>query len=151
MTNEWLSLLICIPIADGIIALFWVFSTHIAWKGVEFTGDSLSERELGATVIMGQLGSVMTASSVILAGIGAFVALADGNILAPERWHLSFAATWAVMSIIIVVYTMSTLPTRAPRENFVRSHAIAVLCSAASFLTVAAGVRFVFAMWSILF
>ena len=42
---------------------------------------------------------------------------------------------------------MSTLPTRAPRVNFVRSREVAILCATALYLVLLAAIRFAIGMW----
>jgi hypothetical protein len=99
---------------------------------------------------MGQLSSVITGSSIILAGIGAFIAIKSGNILYPQNYHLFYTVAWAVLALGISVYTMGVLPTRTPNENFVRSPSVSILCSMALFFCLAAAARFLVAVWAIL-
>jgi hypothetical protein len=65
------------PVFDIGIGVIWLLISQSTWIGYapKPTPDETDERALGASVIMGQLSAIITGSSVILAGIGAFVAL----------------------------------------------------------------------------
>ncbi|WP_119392714.1 hypothetical protein [Taklimakanibacter lacteus] len=141
------------PVGDLIALIAWLFFVVKAWRGWthDTSADSLDERNLGATVILGQLNSVITGSSIIIAGIAAFVAIEEQEIGKPESYHLVYATAWAVSALAVALYTNGILPSYTPKRNFVQVKGIAVLCSVALFLSLAAGVRFLFAVWSILF
>jgi hypothetical protein len=113
--------------------------------------DSPDERSLGATVIMGQLNAVITGVSIVLAGIGAFIALGKTQIVDPANFHLLYATVWAVVALGTALLTHGMLPVRTPDTNFVKDKSVAVLSSASLFFALAAGVRFVLAVRSILF
>lgn len=141
-----------LPIVDLGVAVVWVFISFAAWIGYRDTteAEGVDERALGAAVIMGQLGAVITGSSVVLAGIGAFVALETSPISPAGSSHLSYGASWAVVALAIALFTMGILPSNAPKKNFVRIRSVAILCSTALFFSLAAGFRFMLAVWSIL-
>jgi hypothetical protein len=140
------------PYFDLGVGLIWLLISQLTWIGYvpKQESDHTDERALGASVIMGQLSAIITGSSVILAGIGAFVALETEDIVSPQNYHLTYAASWAVVSMGLALFTMGALPTNAPKHNFVRLRGIAILCSMGLFFTLAAGARFLFAVWSIL-
>jgi hypothetical protein len=141
------------PIIDFLAALLWFWSVNQAWRSKNTEGDvqeNVNERALGASVIMGQLGAIITGASIIIVGIGAFVALGIDQIGCPENLHLLYAATWAVFALCMSQYTMATLPTLAPRVNFVRVQSVALLSAMGLFFGLASGVRFLFAVGSIL-
>ncbi|AZN97183.1 hypothetical protein EJ066_07710 [Mesorhizobium sp. M9A.F.Ca.ET.002.03.1.2] len=135
------------------IAAIWLLISLNYWVGYKLENklEAPDERALGASVIMGQLSSVITGSSVILAGIGAFVALENRPIDGPEKYHILYAAVWAVVALGLAIFTMGILPPHAPKTNFVRLRSIGILCSISLFFCLAAGVRFLFAVASILF
>jgi hypothetical protein len=148
------------PLIDVPLGLWWIWSTAKTWKDSTkppkskekgFDINSAEERGLGATVILGQLNAVITGVSIILAGIGAFIALGKTEIQDPANYHLLFATCWAVIAMAAALYTHGTLPHRTPDSNFVNVKSVAILCSAALFFSLAAGVRFVFAVAAILF
>lgn len=141
-----------VPLIDICAAVIWLLISLRTWIGyvAKTEPECTGERALGASVILGQLSAVITGSSVILAGIGAFVALETEEITSPQNYHLAFAATWAVLSMGLALFTMSALPTNTPKTNFVRLRGIAILCSVALYFTLAAGARFLWAVWSIL-
>jgi hypothetical protein len=147
----WISLS-ALPIVDLVFAVVYFWSVHQAWS--EYTPSTkeipVDERALGATVIMGQLSSVITGASIIIAGIAAFAALGQDAQSFPQKYHLFYAATWAVLGLSIALYTTGTLPTRAPNQNFVTSKGIAYLCSASLFFSLLAGVRLLFGIASML-
>lgn len=133
-----------------IIWLLWLNWHWIDYKNAD-TQECTEERALGAAVIMGQLSSIITGSSVILAGIGAFVALAKTPIEESAKYHVLYAAFWAVAALVVAIYSMGILPAHAPKTNFVRLRGIAFLCSMSLFFCLAAGVRFLLAVHGILF
>ncbi|PBB96447.1 hypothetical protein [Mesorhizobium sp. WSM3862] len=142
-----------LPVPDiGFLAI-WLLILNWHWIGyrINEAREETEERALGADVIMGQLSSIITGSCVILAGVGAFVALAKTPIAEAAKYHVFYAACWAVGALALAVYTMGILPAHAPKTNFVRLRGIAVLCSASLFLCLLSGIRFLCAVWGILF
>lgn len=134
------------------LAVLWGWGVIRPWSKFEppNTIDDVDERTLGAAVIMGQLNAVITGASIIVAGLGAFVALGWDKIGEPENFHLFYSAMWAVVAISISLYTMSTLPSRTLKENFVHSPGVALLCALTLFFSLSAGARFLFAVGTIL-
>jgi hypothetical protein len=136
------------PAVEIIGGIFWVGSVLAAWRSQPRppTNETVEERELGATVILGQLNGIVTGTSIIIAGLGAFVALSSGDraLVTP---HVRYAAIYSALALFVALYTMSTLPTRAPRINFVRDRAVAVLCASALYLVLVAAARFAVGMW----
>ncbi|ESY22387.1 MULTISPECIES: hypothetical protein [unclassified Mesorhizobium] len=141
------------PIPDiGLLAI-WLLFLNWHWIGYKNNDsiDTKDERELGATVIMGQLGAIITGSSVILAGLGAFVALSKSPIEDAAKYHLFYATLWAVWALGISVFTLGVLPASTPKTNFVQLKGVAFLSSMSLFFCLAASVRFLLAVWVILF
>lgn len=138
---------------DFAVFAIWILLLNGYWIGYKINAskEDPAERALGAEVIMRQLGSIITGSSVLLAGVGAFVSLSKGALPEPAKYHAFYAASWAVVALISAVFTMGVLPPHAPKTNFVRIRGIAFLCSVSLFCCLAAGFRFVFAVYAILF
>lgn len=138
------------PILDVLLAFLWIRSVWTAWKNYQppTQKDAVDERNLGATVILAQLNGALTSASIIVAGVGAFVALTPGNLDEIALAHLRLAAAFAVLALWSAVYTMATLPTRAPNTNFVRSKEVALLSTIPLIFVTLAGIRFVFAIWA---
>lgn len=105
-----------LPGLDIGIAAIWLLISIWHWIGhqPDSSVEPPEERALGASVILGQLGAVITGASIILAGIGAFVALSNnlGDILAKN--HIFYAALWAVVALGLAIFTIGVLP-RTPR------------------------------------
>lgn len=141
------------PWLDLCIGVLWLLISLWHWIGYQQSTEpeNVEERALGASVIMGQLGAVITGSSIILAGIGAFVALSQNPINAAGKNHIYFAALWAVIALGLAILTMGILPRHAPTTNFVRLRGIAVCCSMTLYFCMAAGARFVLAVGALLF
>jgi hypothetical protein len=144
--------LVRFPVVEGVVAAILLLSLRSAWARAPTVQqhDCVEERSLGATVIMGQLSAIITGSSIILTGIGAFVALKSDVLQLPLSQHLFYAVTWAVVALGIAIYTMGVLPPRTPRRNFVRDRTVAFCCSLALFFCLASAVRFLVAVWGIL-
>src|SRR5215470_17437878 len=108
--------LVSVPVVEVVVVVILLRSLCHSWARVptDQQSDNVDERTLGATVIMGQLSAVITGSSIILAGIGAFAALKSGELHFPQSWHLFWAVTWAVLALAVAIYTMGILPARAP-------------------------------------
>lgn len=136
------------PTIDLIVAALWLMSVAAAWWNYpkRKEKDEVAERALGAAIIGGQLNGVITGSSIIMAGIVAFVALGSAKLIPPGSFHIFWAAVWAVTALGFALYTLSILPSRAPTENVVRSSGVATLSAMALFFSMAAGVRFVLAV-----
>jgi hypothetical protein len=146
-------LLVNWPFIDLILAAVWIFLVWLPWRhdsASKVIEDKTDERLLGATVILAQLNGIITGTSIIIVGIGAFAVLVKEHS-GPQSYHTLYAAIWAVVALGTALYTMSTLPTRAPTQNFVRAKWVAILTAMALFFSLAAGVRFLFAVSSILF
>lgn len=152
MGSDIRTILVDWPIVDGGLAVVWFLISASVWRSYQppDTVDKVDERALGATVIMGQLNATITGASIILAGLGAFVALNSGKFSLSASCHLYYAALWTVLALFAGLWTMSLLPQLAPSTNFVRSPKIAILCSMGLFFCLAAGVRFLFAVRAIL-
>jgi hypothetical protein len=150
MIVSWLSFL---PIIDLLAAAYWFRTVMKEWKDVDprLEEKDVNERSLGATVIMGQLNAVITGSSIIIAGIAAFVALGKTGIVYPQNFHLFYASVWAVFALVLAQYAMGTLPTRTRKQNFVSSSGVALLCAMALFFSLFAGIRLLFGIAWFLF
>ena len=153
MPSNLVHFAITAPVIDLAAATSFIYATHASWRSIPaFKNEKdTDERSLGATVILAQLGAVITGSSIILAGIAAFVALAGTTIGDLDKFYILYAAIWAVFAMAISLFTMATLPHLTPTQNFVKSHRVAVLCSAALYFCLASSARFLFAVGSILF
>jgi hypothetical protein len=148
--------LVSVPVVEVVLGAIWLRSVDRAWakSPTAHQPEDIAERTLGATVIMGQVSAVITGSSIILAGIGAFVALKSDQLRSPQSYLLSFhlfcAVAWAVFALGTATYTTGVLPVRTPRQNFVRDRGVALLCSMALFFCLASSVRFLLAVSTIL-
>ncbi|MCZ8546311.1 hypothetical protein OOJ09_19150 [Mesorhizobium qingshengii] len=132
----------CWPVLEAIALIIWLRSLLAAWQNMGSTAsDCLDERQLGAEVILAQLNGVITGSSIIVAGVGAFVAINKG-VLPPASRHFELAAIFSIVGMGLAMYTLGTLPSRTPSENFVRSKPVAILCSTALFFALVGGIRF---------
>lgn len=140
------------PILDLVLGWFWIRSVWAAWKDYQPPSekDTVDERTLGATVILAQLNGAITSASIIVAGVGAFVALTPEKLDTFALVFLRLAAAFAVVALGSAVYAMATLPTRAPSTNFVRSKEIAIFSTVPLICVTFAGIRFVFAIWAYL-
>jgi hypothetical protein len=157
MMADWF---IRFPIIELVAAFSWGWLVLRPWKTAEMrqpdeatrakidhANSDVDERNLAATVILAQLNAVLTVGAIILAGLGAFVALGDA-IKYPTSRHLEWSSLNAGMALFLALYTMGTLPTRTPRENLVLSAPVALLSAMAVFFAFAAGVRFIFATFA---
>lgn len=140
------------PIVDVALGMLWFRSVWVAWKGYERPkeADDVNERTLGATFILAQLNGALTTASIIIAGVGAFVALTPKSFNPYAIASLRLAAVFAVISLGSAVYTMATLPARSPHTNVVRDKAVALLSTIPLIFVTFAGIRFMFAIWTYL-
>jgi hypothetical protein len=140
------------PILDLVLGWVWIRSVWKAWKHYQppCEKDTVEERNLGATVILAQLNGAITSASIIVAGVGAFVALTPERLDTFALAFLRLAAAFAVVALGSAVYAMAALPTRAPSTNVVRSREIAILSTVPLIFVTFAGIRFVFAIWAYL-
>jgi hypothetical protein len=140
------------PIIDIGLAFAWLVSVWIPWRGIHnrTNTDDVAERALGAQVILAQLNGIVTGTTIIIIGVGAFAVLVK-DVNGPQAYDAFYAAAWAVIALGIALYTMSTLPTRASSENFVKAKWVAILSAMSLFFSLAAGVRFLLAVYAILF
>lgn len=120
-------------IIEGIVGVIWIYSVFWAWRKAVAPDSAvqLGERELAATVILAQLNGVITAAAIIMAGLGAAVALTSPDVKPDVSLHLYYAAMWSMLTLGIAVYTVSILPTRTISTNFVCSRWVAIGCSTA--------------------
>lgn len=143
--------LIRAPVIDLALAFAWLISVWLPWRGIQKQPpDDVAERALGATVILGQLNGIVTGTSIIIVGVGAFAVLVK-DVNGAQAYDALYAALWAVIALGIALYTMSTLPTRAGSENFVKAKGVAIFSAMSLFFSLAAGVRFLLAVHAILF
>ncbi|AYG66893.1 MULTISPECIES: hypothetical protein [unclassified Rhizobium] len=140
------------PVLDAILGILWFRSVLAAWSGYTPPGekDNEDERNLGATVILAQLNGALTTASIIVAGVGAFVALTPEKLEMFTVAHLRTAAVFAVIALCSTAYTMAILPSRTPNTNFVRSKEVALLSTIPLIGVTFAGVRFACAIWAYL-
>ena len=141
------------PIIDLALALAWGISVWMPWRGIQsrVSTDDVGERTLGAQVILAQLNEIVTGTTIIIIGVGAFAVLVKDVNRAQADAHISYAVTWAVVALGIALYTMSTLATRTSSENFVKAKWVAIFSAMSLFFCLAAGVRFLFAVYAIQF
>ena len=99
---------------------------------------------------MAQLNGIVTGTTIIIIGVGAFAVLVK-DVNGAQAYDAFYAAMWAVIALGIALYTLIPLPTRASSENFVKAKGIAILSAMSLFFSLAAGVRFLFAVQAILF
>lgn len=129
------------PIIEVIVGVFWFGSVLSSWSAIPNADkEDVAERSLGATVILAQLGGIVTGTSIIIAGLGAFVALATD--VPGVAGHLRLAAVFAVLALAVALYTLAALPTRTPSINFVRSKPLALLCAMSLYFVLVAAIRF---------
>lgn len=145
----FLNWLVLYPIVDVGLAIVWAWATAKAWRG--WTGLSeketeiaqqVEERRLGVMVILGEIQYLVVGASVILAGVGAFAALAinqDASILV--KYSIGYAAAWAVLALLGAVYATSLLPHHTLRRNFVLVPGLAQWIVIALFMLIAAAAR----------
>ncbi|WP_048646594.1 hypothetical protein [Nitratireductor soli] len=146
-----LSTLARIPIIEFVLFIAWWFVTAAQWRGLPVEGPdelSLDERQLGATVIISEMTGILTACSIIITGIAAFAAILGSQPPAETAPHLGWAALYAVVALFLALWVMSALPARVTRKNVLRSKSVATICAIALYLSLIAGVRFVFGIWS---
>jgi uncharacterized membrane protein len=129
----------------------WLISVWLPWRGRgTVPKDDVAERALGSSIILAQLNGIVTGTSIIIVGIGAFAVLVK-QANGVQIYDAFYAALWAVVALGIALYTMSTLPTRALSRNFVRDKWVSIFCAMSLFFSLAAGVRFLLAVKAILF
>lgn len=150
--------LVLYPVVDVGLAILWTGETVRAWR--EWTGvpeqhretaQGIEERRLGATVILGEIQYLVVGASVILAGVGAFAALAinqHANNLV--KHSIVYAAAWAVCALLGGVYATSLLPHHTLKHNFVLIKELAIWIALALFMLVAAAARLLLAVWLLL-
>jgi hypothetical protein len=138
------------PVLDLGAAVFWGWAVRASWQGWSGTPTEKStpERQLGATVILAELNGVIIGASVIMVGVGAFVAINTNELSSVDSGRVSFlyAAIAAVIALGVALYTMAILPTRTRRDNLVKSSSVALLTAMALFFVLDAGTRFVIAV-----
>jgi hypothetical protein len=141
-----------IPIIDLALALAWGISVWMPWRGPQsgVNTDDVEERTLGAQVILAQLNGLVTGTTIIIIGVGAFAVLVK-DVNGAQAYDAFYAAMWAVIALGIALYTLSTLPTRASSENFVKAKWVAIFSAMSLFFSLASGVRFLLAVHAILF
>ncbi|GEC42169.1 hypothetical protein CN221_37565 [Sinorhizobium meliloti] len=140
------------PVVDAIVGAFWFRSVWATWRGCQPPGtrDDVDERNLGASVILAQLNGAITSASIIVAGVGAFVALTPTALDPYTLAFLRLAAAFSVAALGSAVYALATLPTRAPSVNLVRSKEVAILSTVPLIFVTFAGIRFMCAIWAFL-
>ena len=146
--------LIRTPIIDLALALAWGISVWLPRRGTSRGGntDTVEERTLGAQVILAQLNGIVTGTTIIIIGVGALAVLVNKkDVNGAQAYDAFYAAMWAVIALGISLYTLSTLPTRASSENFVKAKWVAIFSAMSLFFSLASGVRFLLAVHAILF
>lgn len=141
-------LLVAYPIAELVLLLIAITSVASHWRGLpaEKAEDSVNERQLAASVITAQLSGIITASSIIIVGVGGFAALLSGRLAGNLAAHIMWAAIFAVAGMAVALYSMATLPPRVEKHNVAYSKGVAILSATALFLALLAGVRLILAI-----
>ena len=121
------------PYWDIGLAVIWLLILNLHWISYVPPAVAVSVEERALGFISSQLSAVITGTSVILAGLGAFIALKSGATSFPLRYSLFLSALWAVLALAISLYAYGVLPHYAPRTNVVRVKGVAMLCSGALF------------------
>ena len=136
------------PLLEAVASIIWFQAMGSAWRQQPAEGPPVTdsaERELGATVILSELNGILTGCSIIIAGIGAFVAIMQPSSINPiTASHLGWASIYAGLALGLSLYTMATLPTRVTSRNVLRSKGVALMCATALFFALLAAIRFMF-------
>src|SRR5439155_9863517 len=127
----------------------WI--SHHFWSSAQpSVREGRDERQLSATVILGQITGTITAATVVLAGIGVVATLGATQLPPPARTHLLWAALWILLSLIVAVWALGLLPSRVPNENLARSRETAMVVLTSLYLFVVSACRLGLALWHVL-
>lgn len=125
------------------------------WRGLPeeraTVARGVEERRLGVMVVLGEIQFLIVGASVILAGVGAFAALAVGQHANNLVKHsIGYAAAWAVFTMLGCAYAATLLPHHTLTNNFVLVPALARVIVVALFLLFAAASRLLLGVWLLL-
>ena len=146
------------PLVDIVLAILWWWAVSAAWRlwtGLPgdrpATAQNVEERRLGVMVILGEIQYLIVGASVILAGVGAFAALAVNQHASDlVKYSIGWAAAWDVLALLGGVYAASLLPHYTLSQNFVLVPSLNKWMAIAVFALVAAAARLLVAVWLLL-
>jgi hypothetical protein len=117
------------------------------WGQVDSREGDTAKRTLGATVVIGQLNGMITASSLTLALIGAINVALLGSANLSVKTNAFWAMIFVFLSIVFSLLTYASMTTYIREYNVALTRHIVIL-TAISLLVFAIGLmRLIFAVW----
>lgn len=114
--------------------------------------SDLEKRQASVTVITNQINAAMTAVSVLVAGVGAVLAIGLGkDFPAASLVHLMYTALWALFSIFLGLYNLGYIssPSVFQRVDIARKSFVQLAAFVQLNLILLAAVRFVLGLWNL--
>jgi hypothetical protein len=133
-------------IGVGLTMTYW-------WKKVDVVNAEevdRDRRQLTATAVTNQVNALLTANSIVLAGVGSVLAIGLGRQFPrPSLEHFLISAAWALTAIVLGVYILGYIPSVIHRLDVARKPPVMITCTIQISLTAAAAVRFLGGLWQL--
>jgi hypothetical protein len=105
------------------------------------------KRQAGAAAITNQINGTLTAASIVLAGVGAVLAVGyTKNFPGAALNHLTYAAIEALISIVIGVYTLGYIPSVLHIMDVTKKPAVQLACFLQLMMIIVSIIRLLFAL-----
>jgi len=138
------------PAIDAIVLLLaFLWMRLVWWKAAMNAEEKDAEvRSRGAAAITNQVNGMLTAASIVAAGIGAMFAIGLQNLPPTTRSVLVVAGSDALVSLVIGVWILGYITSVQHRLDVTRKAAVQLACWVEVALIALASVRFILALWS---
>jgi hypothetical protein len=109
--------------------------------------DNEGKRQAGAVAITNQINGTLTAASIVLAAVGAVLAIGfPKNLMPAALSHLTWAAIEALFSVGIGVFTLGIIPSVVHRMDVTKRDSVQIACFLQLMFIIVSLIRFLFAL-----
>jgi len=119
------------PALDALFLLILWVLMHISWRRAKLNSmeENEGKRQAGAAAITNQINGTLTAASIVLAAVGAVLAIGfPKNFLPAVLSHLTWAAIEALISIGIGVFTLGYIPSVVHSIDVTKKNSVQIAC-----------------------
>lgn len=138
-----------VPIIDALIPFICWLQMQKAWHRAAHNPMEKNEgkRQAGATAVTNQINGSLTACSIVLAAIGAVLAIGYSNGLTKAALnHLTWAAIEAIISIGIGIYTLGYISSVIHKMDVTKKSSAQIACFLQLLFIFVSALRFLFGL-----
>jgi len=145
-------------IVDLLIVALFVVLVNVRWESYEVDDKTKTflakstERQIAASAIKDELTAGVTVSSILLVAVGALLSMAShgGSLDSRAKHHLRNGSVLCVLSLLIGLWALGSLPTLVNLYNVAQHRWIASLAISQVGVTMLGAARVIFGLFVVL-